>query len=220
MNEPMMTLPVVPLPGLDLQVLCAELPSPLGELSSPPWLVALLQPDAAAPLQPDERLRGPVRDLLRGHGYRPTGRGKPSSEYLAAAAAEGRLSSINAVVDVGNAASLHSGLPVSVVDVDCCVLPLAVVVPPPGSSYIFNRSGQTIDVGGLLSLADAQGPCANAVKDAQRTKTSATTTRVLVLVWGTTTPVAGRAGATAAWIGELLQRLGATWRPVPLWVAG
>ena len=28
---------------------------------------------------------------------------------------------------------------------------------------MFNASGQTIDVGGLLCLFDAEGPCANAV---------------------------------------------------------
>jgi hypothetical protein len=86
---------------------------------------------------------------------------------------------------------------------------LRVEVPPPGSKYVFNRSGQEIDVGGLLCLADADGPCANAVKDAQRTKTSPTTQRVLAVVWGSAAPDAAHAPATARWLGELFGRLGA-----------
>ena len=43
-----------------------------------------------------------------------------------------------------------------------------VGVAPAGASYVFNASGQAIDLGGLLCLFDADGPCANAVKDAQR----------------------------------------------------
>ncbi len=46
--------------------------------------------------------------------------------------------------------------------------------------------GQTIDLSGLLCLFDAEGPCANPVKDAQRTKTSPATTQVRCVVWGTT----------------------------------
>lgn len=165
----------------------------------------LLRPEAVAPLRPPAGLKTIVRDMLRGHGYRPTGRGKPSSEYLAAAAAAGRLGPINAVVDAGNAASLHSGLPISVVDLDRCTPPLAVGLPAAGTKYVFNQGGQEIDVGGLLCLFDAEGPCANAVKDAQRAKTNDATRRVLALVWGPREPV-GHAEATAQWLRSLLAR--------------
>lgn len=203
------SIDVAPYPGLALRTVVAALPAALAALPSPDWLRALLDPDAAAPVRVEPWLRPAVRDLLRQRGYRPTGRGKPSSEYLAAAAADGRLGSINAVVDVGNAASLHSGLPISVVDLDRLVPPLGVAVPAAGASYVFNRSGQTIDVEGLLSLCDAEGPCANAVKDAQRTKTDGGTTRVLVLVWGVARDGDAHVERTAAWLGELLRRLGA-----------
>ena len=204
-----MNLPVFPWPGHAVQALLVDLPAALQELPSPPWLVELLAADAPAPVRSFESLKGAVRDLLRGHGYRPTGRGKPSSEYLAGAVAEGRLGSINAVVDVGNAASLHSGLPISVVDLGLCQEPLRIDVPPPGSEYVFNRGGQTIDVGGLPCLFDALGPCANAVKDAQRSKTTPATRRVLAVVWGVQAPDAAHAVATVAWLRELLVRLGA-----------
>jgi DNA/RNA-binding domain of Phe-tRNA-synthetase-like protein len=199
-------------PQLDLQAVQLQLPRRLGEVPSPGWLVELLAPSAVAPLQPPAALREAVRDLLRGYGYKPTGRGKPSSEYLVGAAAEGRLTSINAAVDLGNAVSLHSGLPISVVDLGRAVPPFVVRRPAVGSSYVFNRGGQEIDVGGLLCLCDAEGPCANAVKDSQRTKTDDATAAVLVLVWAPRFAGGAHAAAAVAWLGELAERLAATVR--------
>lgn len=209
-----MILPVVDYPGLAVRALDVRLPMPLGELPSPPWLVELLRPGAEAPMRAGEGVRTAVRDLLRQRGYRPTGRGKPSAEYLAAAIADGRLGSINAAVDSGNVVSLHSGLPISVVDHGCLRAPLQIDVPAAGARYVFNRGGQEIDVGGLLCLIDAEGPCANAVKDAQRTKTTPATDRVLAVVWGVLAPDAAPADGAARWLGELFGRLGAQVEPV------
>ena len=64
--------------------------------------------DADAPLSPDDDTRKIVRDVFRHGGYKPTGRGKPASEYLVRAAGEGKLSTINAAVDLCNVVSLHS----------------------------------------------------------------------------------------------------------------
>jgi len=55
----------------------------------------------------------------------------------------------------------------------------------------------------LLCLADEQGPCANAVKDSQRTKTGDTTTRLLTVIWGTT-ELPGRAEAVSTYYRQLL----------------
>jgi DNA/RNA-binding domain of Phe-tRNA-synthetase-like protein len=112
-------------------------------------------------------------------------------------------------VDICNAVSLHSGLPISVVDLDLAKPPLRIGVAKPEASYVFNAAGQTIDLGGLLCLFDAEGPCGNAVKDAQRTKTSATTGRTLTVIWGTN-ELPGRAAAAEAWYRQLLQQQGAT----------
>lgn len=202
-------LTIDPHPLLDAGAFSTTLPRPLGELPSPDWLVALLRLDAPAPLSRDEEARAAVRDLLRHGGYKPTGRGKPASEYLVGAAADGRLGSINAAVDACNVVSLHSGLPISVVDLDLARAPFRVGVAPAGARYVFNQSGQEIDLAGLLCLLDADGPCGNAVKDAQRTKTHAGTTRTLSIVWGTTA-LPGRAARAVAWYRELLGRLGAT----------
>ncbi len=204
-----MNVPVVPYPGLVVPTLAVAFPRALGDVPVPAWLLALLAIDGQAPLRSNDLVRAAVRDVLRVHGYRPTGRGKPSSEYLRSAIEQGKLGSINAAVDAGNVVSLHSGLPISVVDRDCLRGPPRIDVPGPGACYVFNRSGQTIDVAGLVSLHDDEGPCANAVKDAQRTKTSPATTRVLAIVWGATDPDPGHAAATAAWLRDVFVRLGA-----------
>jgi DNA/RNA-binding domain of Phe-tRNA-synthetase-like protein len=203
----MLTIAAHPL--LDLRAFVTELPRPLGEMPSPPELLELLRLDAPAPLRSDDAVREAVRQLLRHGGFKPTGRSKPASEYLIKAVADGRLAAINLAVDVCNIVSLHSGLPISVVDLDRARAPYRVDVAPPGARYVFNSAGQDIDLEGLLCLFDADGPCGNAVKDAQRTKTGPETRRTLSLIWGTTT-LTGRAAQAEAWYRELLERCGAT----------
>jgi DNA/RNA-binding domain of Phe-tRNA-synthetase-like protein len=208
----MLTIDTHPL--LDLRAFVTAFPRPLGESPSPPEVTALLAEGAAAPLHSDDTVREAVRALLRQGGFKPTGRSKPASEYLLKAVREGLLSPINLAVDVCNVVSFHSGLPISVVDLDRAREPLRVGLAPAGSSYVFNASGQTIDLGGLLCLFDAEGPCANAVKDAQRTKTTPETRRTLSLVWGTTA-LEGRTAMTERWYRELLEKHGATTEAVP-----
>jgi DNA/RNA-binding domain of Phe-tRNA-synthetase-like protein len=206
-------LTVEPHALLDLQGFVTTFPKPLQDLPSPPELPALLAVDADVPLHSDDTVRENVRALLRLGGFKPTGRSKPASEYLIKAVRDGQLSSINVAVDVCNVVSLHSGLPISVVDLDRARQPFRVAVAPAGSSYVFNASGQSIDLGGLLCLFDADGPCGNAVKDAQRTKTDGGTRRTLSLVWGTVS-LPGRAAQTTAWYRSLLEQRGATTEPV------
>src|SRR5262249_36764943 len=164
-------------------------------------------------LHSDDAIREVVRGLLRHGGFKPTGRSKPASEYLLKAVREGLLSPINAAVDVCNVVSLHSGLPISVVDLDRAREPFRVGVAAPGASYVFNASGQTIDLSGLLCLFDADGPCGSAVKDAQRTKTGPDTRRTLSLVWGSVA-LPGRAAQTQDWYRALLEQRGATTAPI------
>jgi DNA/RNA-binding domain of Phe-tRNA-synthetase-like protein len=202
-------LTIDPHPLLDVRAFVTNFPRPLGEMTSPPDLIALLSLTAPAPLQSDDAIREAVRNLLRHGGFKPTGRSKPASEYLLRAVAENKLASINPAVDVCNIVSLHSGMPISVVDLDRAKAPFRVGPAPAGASYVFNASGQSIDLGGLLCLFDAEGPCANAVKDAQRTKTNEQTRRTLSLVWGTTA-LPGRAEQTEKWYRELLESVGAS----------
>jgi DNA/RNA-binding domain of Phe-tRNA-synthetase-like protein len=202
-------------PLLDARVFTTTFPRPLGETPTPPEIFALLSLQAEAPLKSDETVREAVRVLLRHGGFKPAGRSKPASEYLIRAVGDGALSSINACVDVCNIVSLHSGLPVSVVDLSKAKPPFRIVIAPAGSSYVFNASGQAIDLGGLLCLWDLEGPCANAVKDAQRTKTDAQTTQTLTVIWGTNA-LPNRAAKAEAWYRELLHQQGASTMDVAL----
>jgi DNA/RNA-binding domain of Phe-tRNA-synthetase-like protein len=147
--------------------------------------------------------------MLRHGGHKPAGRGKPASEYLVRAAADGRLGSINMPVDLCNVVSLHSGLPISVVDLDLAKDPLRAGLPADDAAYVFNASGQEIKLKGLLCLHDAAGPCANGVKDSQRTKTHPGTTRTLSVVWGARS-LEGRTARAVDWYRELLERCGAS----------
>ncbi|MDX2012010.1 MAG: hypothetical protein SFW67_17590 [Myxococcaceae bacterium] len=203
----MMTLD--PHPLLDARWFLTTFPRPLGELGRVDAVVDLLRVGASAPLSADDAVRSAVRELLRHGGYKPTGRGKPASEYLVRAVSEGALGSINLAVDACNVASLHSGLPISVVDLTLATPPFRIGLAPEGASFVFNQGGQTIDLGGLLCLFDAGGPCANAVKDAQRTKTTPATQKTLSVVWGTTA-LPGRSGETARWYRQLLEAAGAS----------
>jgi DNA/RNA-binding domain of Phe-tRNA-synthetase-like protein len=208
-----MTIAIDAHPLLTVSLFITQLPGPLDAVPSPGWLTGLLRIDGDAPLARTEETRTAVRDLLRHGGYKPTGRGKPASEYLVRAAEDGSLGSINAAVDVCNVVSLHSGLPISLIDLDRGTEPYRIGIAPPDSRYVFNASGQEIDVEGLLCLFDAEGPCANAVKDSQRTKTHPGTTRTLTVIWGTR-QAGDLTGRAMEWYHELLKKLGAEIEPV------
>lgn len=115
-------------------------------LTSSPALLDLLSLEVETPLQSSDEIRSSMRDLLRHGGFKPTGRSKPVSEYLIKASEQNALSPINLAVDACNAVSLHSGLPISVVDLGLVQPPFRVGIAPPESSYVFNPSGQTIDI--------------------------------------------------------------------------
>src|SRR6187397_853561 len=129
-------------PLLDAVAFTTVLSGPIAEITVGDALSRLLVLDAKVPMSADDAVRAAIRDLLRHGGYKPTGRGKPASEYLLRAAAEGALRTINAGVDACNAVSLHSGLPISVVDLDLAQPPLSIAIAPPGARYIFNPAGQ------------------------------------------------------------------------------
>ncbi len=211
----MVTVAADPHPLLDAGAFVTRFPAELSALPPSDALRALLSPGATAPFAADDALRSAIRDLLRHGGYKPTGRGKPASEYLIRAVAEGALGAINAAVDACNAVSLHSGLPISVVDLERAREPFRIGVAPAGARYVFNAAGQEIDVGGLVCLFDADGPCANAVKDSQRTKTHPGTTRTLSIVWGTRA-LEGRTARAVAWYRALLEAIGAATEPAAI----
>jgi DNA/RNA-binding domain of Phe-tRNA-synthetase-like protein len=146
-----------------------------------------------------------IRDLLRRGGYKPTGRGKPASEYLAQAAARAEWPRINHAVDALNFVSLTSGLPISLLDADRATDGAAALVirnGRAGEKYVFNAAGHEIDVAGLLCVARAGGPAlGNAVKDSMASKTTPETRNVLAVVW------ASRRVVDAAALTKVCERL-------------
>lgn len=196
------TLRVIPHPLLEVGAFATRFAQSLAQL-----------PPVEAPEPPQlisDAERTAVRDLLRHGGFKPSGRSKPASEYLVAAHADQRFPRINAAVDVCNFASLHWGLPISLIDLDRVVGDLAIEICPPGTSYAFNPSGQTIDASGLLAVFDADGPTGTPVKDAQRTKTHDGTVHTLAVVWGTNA-LPGRTEQATRWYRDLVATIaGAT----------
>lgn len=144
---------------------------------------------------PPEETRRAVRDLLRHGGFKPTGRNKPASEYLARTATDGVFPRINNIVDACNYYSLLTGFPISLLDLDRalegegeggCVRALEIREGREGESFVFNPSGQRIDVGGLVCVARENGPpLANGVKDSMATKTTPETRGVLAVLFAT-----------------------------------
>jgi DNA/RNA-binding domain of Phe-tRNA-synthetase-like protein len=156
---------------------------------------------------PPEHVKSAIRDLLRKGGYKPTGRGKPASEYLAQAAARGEFPRISHVVDALNLVSLDSGLPISLLDTDLAMSGtdgLVLCLGHPGEKYVFNAAGQEIDVAGLLCVARAGGPpIGNPVKDSMATKTTPATRNVVAVIW------ASRRVVDAAALTAVCERLAA-----------
>jgi DNA/RNA-binding domain of Phe-tRNA-synthetase-like protein len=206
-----LTIAIASHPLLEVGAFVTKFAHPLADLSAPF--------DAAgvkAPFTADDAVRAEIRQLLRHGGFKPAGRSKPASEYLVTAHNDGRFPTINAAVDACNIASLWSGLPISLIDLDRVVGDLAISICPEGTSYVFNPSGQVIDAGGLLAVFDADGPTGTPVKDAQRTKTHDATRTTLSIVWGSN-KLPGRTQDATNWYRQLVARIpGATLEHVAL----
>ena len=169
-----------------------------------------ISPSEQLPIYPNPELKGIIRDLLRHGGFKPSGRSKPASEYLLKALEKEWFSpekGINAAVDCCNVISLHSGLPVSVIDEDKASPPWRISICPDETRYPFNPSGQVINASGLLALCDSQGPSATPVKDSQRTKTHDGTTQTLSVIWGST-ECESQVERALEWYRQLLNNLG------------
>ncbi len=204
------TLHCDPHPLLDPLCFVTLYPKSLANLPSPPSLLELFDTRNSVPLDIPPLVKKHVRDLLRHGGYKPTGRNKPASEYLIKAVDKGwsaTTEGINLAGDACNVASFRSGLPISVVEAQTVTPPLSIQICPAGTRYVFNPSGQILEVGGLVSLCDAKGPCAGPVKDSQRTKTSGSTTITLSTIWGTR-QIPGYTRMVSQWYRSLLHECG------------
>jgi DNA/RNA-binding domain of Phe-tRNA-synthetase-like protein len=178
---------------------------------SPPALGAALdvaeQVVRADPARFPEATRAALRDVLRRGGYKPTGRGKPASEFLLGQALGDGLPRINNLVDINNLVSLRHAHPISVFDADLLGPDVAVRYGRPREPYVFNASGQSMDIGGLpvVCRGAAREPVGNAVKDSMLCKVHEGTRHALFVVYGSRAlPEAALAGCLGE-LGALLQ---------------
>jgi len=127
----------------------------------------------------DDSTRTAIRKLLKYGKYRATGRGKPASEYLYNLIKEGgSLPLINNIVEANNYISLLSGYPISIFDIDKCTSPMIIRHGKDDEKYVFNQSGQELDLKDLLLVADSNcdypkedgRPIGNPIKDSMATK--------------------------------------------------
>lgn len=191
----------------------------------PPDFERLLQALLAQRQHPlsatEETIRQAVRDLLRHGRYRPTGRGKPASEYLLRSVqpspdAPG-FPRINALVDVCNYLSLRTLLPISLWDLDRAATHRFIFRRGhAGEAYRFNEGGQDIALEDLLLGCgyypdqSPQGiPLVNPVRDSLATKTRADTRRVAACVYAPAAVVSAAAlSALCETFADLLGRCG------------
>lgn len=179
---------LVPCPAALALVWAKGIEAPRPTAQPRPFLVELLArvESAGEAFVPAGR-RAAVRQMLRHGNYRPSGRGKPASEFLLRAATGGEFPWVNAPVDVNNAISLESGLPGSIFDAARSGPRLLLRRGEAGERYVFNRSGQEIDLEDLLVVCrrveGAWVPCGNPVKDAMSTKISEATTDVVAVLY-------------------------------------
>jgi len=130
----MLTIAVSPHPLLEVGGFVTRFEQRLSEISA-----SLDAGVVEAPFTSSDLVRTEIRQLLRHGGFKPAGRSKPASEYLVAAHAEARFPRINAAVDACNVASLWSGLPISLIDLDRVVGALSIQVCPAGTNYVSTR---------------------------------------------------------------------------------
>jgi DNA/RNA-binding domain of Phe-tRNA-synthetase-like protein len=175
----------------------------------------------------DDEWRRDVRDVFRNGRFKPTGRGKPASEYLLGAARKETFPRINSIVDICNYVSLRYVIPVSVCDLDRAGSGRFVVrLGLPGEEYVFNTAGQTIGledliVGCVATQNDESTPVINAVKDSMRTKTTPESTRVCALLYGPATDPRGRiTEATSLFEGLIAETGGAVFTASIVLTAG
>jgi DNA/RNA-binding domain of Phe-tRNA-synthetase-like protein len=162
---------------------------------------------------PAER-KAAVRDMLRHGKYKPAGRAKPSSEYLLAAALadevlEGGFPLVNGPVNANNAVSLEWGYPASVFDADKTGRELLLRRGVAGEAFVFNPSGQKIDLEDLLVVCRRSGevwePCGNPVKDAMATKVFEAARDIVAIVYAPASDPPGLLEACAARFARLLE---------------
>lgn len=146
---------------------------------------ALAEAEARIRAGDDERAnaaQAAVRAMYRRFGVDPT-RTRPSSEALRRRVRKGeRLPRVNTLVDIGNWCSAETALPYGLYDLDRIEEPIVIRLGRPGETYSGIRRDE-VHVAGRLVAADARGPFGNPTADSARTMVTASTSRLLVIVF-------------------------------------
>ena len=177
-----------PCPVLPALIWAEGIKPPLPTEIAPAFLAkVILEAQGAGEEFVPAEMRKRVRKMLRYGKYHASGRGKPASEFLLHSALNDHFPLVNGPVDVNNAISLASGLPGSIFDADIAGIHLLIRRGRPGEAYVFNHSGQTIDLQDLLLVCRRTDvgwePCGNSVKDAMTTKIHEQTTNVVAVLY-------------------------------------
>ena len=123
-----------------------------------------------------------VRALFHRLGVDPT-KTRPSSEALLRRVAQGKgLPRVNLAVDVCNLCSLEHQLPLGLYDREYVRGAVQARAGREGEGYPGIRK-QRVNLAGRLLLADDDGPFGAPTSDSERTSVTATTTRLLVVVF-------------------------------------
>lgn len=153
-------------------------------------------------------LRRRVRRMLRYGKYRPSGRGKPASEFLLRAALqESSPRQLSGRCEQRDQSRLRP----SRLDLRLRYhrTPAPPAPRPAGERYVFNRSGQEIDLEDLLLVCRQTEagwtPCGNPVKDAMETKITTTTRNVIAVLYAPMDEPVERLTMWAARYAELLR---------------
>lgn len=138
---------------------------------------------------PPSNVKDAVRGLLKAGGFKPAGRNKPASEYLAQSAREGRFPYINNLVDINNFVSLSIGLPISLLDAESLGDSMLFRYGREGERYIFNTAGQEIELNGLICACSGTSdmPFGNPVKDSVAGKIKESTKSVVGIIYAPST---------------------------------
>ena len=144
------------------------------------WLKDWVQAESKKAMSMDglnesEQRRLAVRAMLREGGFKPSGRSKPAQEYLMRCLREGEgLPSIFPAVDILNATSVRTGLPISLLQKD--LFPggrLEIRIGKPSETFVFNSAGQELSLENLIVIcggSDGQTPLGSPVKDSMAGK--------------------------------------------------
>lgn len=136
---------------------------------------------------PEEYVKG-VRGLLRQGGFKPSGRNRSASEFLLRDLADVReFNYINNLVDINNLLSLKHFLPMSVLDAGRFEGDPHLRLGRGKERYVFNPSGQELDLTGLIVAADYYGGDSRAlgspIKDSMDGKLTPDTQSALAVVY-------------------------------------